>query len=145
MVGWLVRFLGDVAEVDVELVVFDGGVGPADDVFFPEDGHGVVAELSFRFGGVGFEAVAPAPEMFEAGSVAHDGIEGAEDAHGVEGLLSLLLVGKGEVFYGVDKVDLDATGFDEVLQAVPAFFWSCDEIAKVSHFFKKKFARRWSH
>ena len=29
LVGWLVRFLGDVAEVDVELVAF-GGVGPAD-------------------------------------------------------------------------------------------------------------------
>ena len=83
LVGWVVWFLSEVTKVDLELVVLDGGVGPADDVVFSEDGHGVVATLSFRFGGVGFEAVAPAPEMFEAGSVAHDGIEGTANGVGL--------------------------------------------------------------
>ena len=70
----------DVAGMQLQAVVADGGVGPADDLAAPEHGEGVVTADALGRRGVGFEAVGPAPEMLEALAVPDDGIEGGEQS-----------------------------------------------------------------
>src|SRR5262249_43123974 len=43
--------------------------------------HGVIAEFAVRGGRIGFEAVAPAPEMLEAAPVPDNRIEGRQKSH----------------------------------------------------------------
>src|ERR1700678_1696174 len=60
-------------------------ISPSDHPIMPQQRQRVIAELALGRGGVGLEAIRPAPEDLEAAAVPCDGIEGGEQAYAVVG------------------------------------------------------------
>src|SRR5580704_2152398 len=69
--------------IDRELIAASGGVYPSNNVRFPKQWHGVVAQFPFGGRGVCLKSIRPAPEVFESTSIPNQRIKGSQKANDV--------------------------------------------------------------
>src|ERR1700733_9569946 len=67
--------------IDRKLSAASSGVYPSNNVRFPKQWHGVVAEFPFGGWGVCLKSIGPAPEVFESTSIPYQRIKGSQKAN----------------------------------------------------------------
>src|SRR5262245_26825930 len=67
----------------MELPIGYSCINPADHLVAPQQGQRIVSPHAFSHGGVGFESICPAPEVFKSISIPHHWVERCEESNGL--------------------------------------------------------------